>query len=105
MNNSKTKFTPGPWTVETQFKLLTNVTTGKETRIQYYEVGSDLRVLAKLDSGLNDHSNAALISAAPELYAILEKINTAFYTRTTRKAWLELMEQTKPLLQKARGES
>ncbi len=39
-----------------------------------------------------------------ELYDLLSKINEAFYSRTTRKQWLDLMEQTKPLLQKARGE-
>lgn len=49
-------------------------------------------------------ANAALIAAAPELYEMVDKINAAFYTRTSRKEWLELMEKTKPLLQKARGE-
>lgn len=48
-------------------------------------------------------ANAQLIASAPELYELLSKINEAFYTRSTKKHWLELMEQTKPLLQKARG--
>jgi hypothetical protein len=48
-------------------------------------------------------ANAELIAAAPELYEMLEKINEVFYARASEKEWLELMEQTKPLLQKARG--
>lgn len=48
--------------------------------------------------------DAHLVAAAPEMYELLSQINTAFYTRSTRKEWLELMEKTKPLLQKARGE-
>lgn len=49
-------------------------------------------------------ANANLIAAAAELYDLLDKINTAFYTRTSRKEWMDIMEQTKPLLRKARGE-
>lgn len=54
-------------------------------------------------STVNDEANAHLFAAASELYDLLDKINAAFYTRTSRKEWLELMEQTKPLLQRARG--
>lgn len=47
---------------------------------------------------------AHLIAAAPEMYELLDQINMAFYTRTSRKEWLTLMEKTKPLLQKAKGD-
>ena len=47
---------------------------------------------------------AHLIAAAPEMYELLAQINMAFYTRTSRKDWLTLMEKTKPLLRRARGE-
>ena len=68
----KPGFTPGPWTIEVAHRVLTNVSTNEETRRPYYEIGSDLRVLAKVDTGLNDKANAALIAAAPDLYAACE---------------------------------
>lgn len=67
-----TKHTPGPWTIEAQFKILTNVQQNTETRVPYYEIGSELRRLATIDTGLNDKANAALMAAAPELLAACE---------------------------------
>ncbi len=49
-------------------------------------------------------ANAALIACAPELVDMLSQINGAFYARTSRKEWLALMEKTKPLIRKARGQ-
>jgi hypothetical protein len=68
---NKPKHTQGPWTVEVQHKVLTNVTTKQDTRIPYYEVGSELRRLATVDTGLNDQANAQLIAAAPDMLEAL----------------------------------
>ncbi len=66
------KHTPGPWTLEKQFKVLTNIQQNTTTRVPYFEVGSDLRRLATVDSGMNDGANAQLIATAPELLEALE---------------------------------
>ena len=34
-----------------------------------------------------------------EALELIGKINTAFYTRTSKKEWLELMAKTKPILE------
>lgn len=34
-----------------------------------------------------------------EALELIEKINTAFYTRTSKKEWIELMSKTKPMLE------
>lgn len=77
-----TKHTPGPWTIEAQFKVLTNVQRNTETRVPYYEIGSELRRLATIDTGLNAKANAALIAAAPELLAALEDVEALLYAVT-----------------------
>lgn len=96
---SKPKHTPGPWE---------SIVREEKDGIWAYIGPANERTyhILKMDA-CNDErqANAALIAAAPELYSLLDQINTAFYTRSTRKQWLELMEKTKPLLQKARGES
>lgn len=59
-----------------------------------------------MDAAIKEPEKLAnLFATAPELYELLDQINAAFYTRTSRKEWIELMNKTKPLLQKARGES
>lgn len=55
---SNTKFTPGPWE------------RGGFTALEIYGVGSD-KLIAEVASGEGRHANAALISAAPDLYAAL----------------------------------
>lgn len=101
---NKVSFTPGPWVMDIEKQ-----TTGH----WYYKIVTEEKPLGNYPlhictlNKFKDEThlkNAALIAAAPELYEMLDKINAAFYTRTSRKEWLELMEQTKPLLQKTRGE-
>lgn len=86
------KHTKGPWRLEDN---------GANTRIETIE-GKAIGAAWECD---DDFANAHLMAAAPELYELLSKINTAFYTRASKAEWMELMEHTKPLLQKARGES
>jgi hypothetical protein len=95
MSNSKTKHTPGPWTV-------LNMDDQGCYRIKE---GTDHEIRVGMKGSEVADANRALIAAAPELLSLLERINTAFYTRTTRKEWIELMSESKPLLQRARGES
>lgn len=92
-----TRFTKGPWSA-VQYQNTSYYTVRQEHKTFGINaetiVGSDV---------VPRFADACLIAAAPELYEMLDKINMAFYTRTTRAEWLKLMEQTKPLLQKARG--
>jgi hypothetical protein len=48
-------------------------------------------------------ANARLIAAAPEMLELLERINFIFYVKGTRKAMIEVMAETKPLIHKAKG--
>ncbi|MGH7070900.1 MAG: hypothetical protein ACREFO_12930 [Acetobacteraceae bacterium] len=50
-----------------------------------------------------ENANAALITAAPEMLALLKRINEAFYVQGTRRALLPVMSGTKPLIAKAEG--
>ena len=90
-----TSFSKGPWS----FKRKENsciIENQEETYIadvHFWTEGAEKITVA----------NASLIAAAPEMYELLDKINAAFYTRTSRKEWIDLMEQSRPLLKKARG--
>ena len=90
------KHTPGPWFKDGNF-----IRQADDSGLI-----AELYISPNQNDGRNEAltANAKLMAAAPEMYALLSQINTAFYTRTSRKEWLELMEKTKPLLQKARGE-
>lgn len=114
MNDSAPNtFTPGPWENDGEDIIAPDIPCIVISAKHPFHPGR--KRVCNVDSDLNDETdefiitdenkaNANLISAAPEMYEILDKINAAFYTRTSRKEWLELMEKTKPLLQKARGE-
>jgi hypothetical protein len=89
---TKNKHTQGPWKVVTRPSSFI-------TSVVFHDDNQFTSIVDQCTE-----ANAHLIASAPELYELLSKINTAFYTRSTRKEWLELMEQAKPLLRKARGE-
>jgi hypothetical protein len=88
------KHTQGPWWLDHD-KSIVGANDEEVCNLNYSPDDEDDEIRMKAD--------ADLIATAPDLYEILEKINTAFYTRTSKKEWLELMEKTKPLLQRARG--
>lgn len=98
--NNQPKHTPGPWKTRT----FTNISKNVDLIAVVAEIGNSLIVEPTFAIGSKEEANANLIAAAPEMYELLSEINTAFYTRTSRKEWLSLMEKSKPLLQKARGE-
>lgn len=94
----KTQFTPGPWKVIRTPSGYDHVRGSNNERISHEVTDLDLQ---------QDEvkANAHLIATAPEMYDLLDKINSAFYTRTSKSEWISLMELTKPLLTKARGEN
>lgn len=68
-------------------------------------IESDHGIVAEAWDCPERQANRALLVCAPELYSLLDQINGAFYSRTSRKEWLALMEKTKPLLRKAEGKT
>ena len=91
------RFTKGPW-----LAAATSVYPDREPR------GFEIKIQRPIEDSISleeAQANSHLVAAAPDMYELLDKINAAFYTRTSRKEWLALMEMTKPLLNKARGES
>lgn len=99
----KPKHTPGKWGVDSDAIVAKpDGEHGDWLVIAIMPAPSDM--IDDRNNGAAWSHNARLMAAAPELYNLLDRINAAFYTRTSRKEWLALMEETKPLLQKARGE-
>jgi hypothetical protein len=62
---------------------------------------------ARLNTPNMKKKNAAFIvracNAHPDMLCLLKRINEAFYVKGTRKALLEAMKETKPLIAKAEG--
>ncbi len=93
------KYTPGPYRIEeitpgyARYDIVTTIDG------QNYRVAN---VFGETED--NAKANAALIAAAPDLYALLSEINRTFYGDGSFKAMKAVMEKTKPLLEKARGE-
>lgn len=52
-----------------------------------------------------DAAAAKLIAQAPAMYALLAELNEVFYVKGSKKAMMEVMAKTKPLMKKARGEA
>lgn len=73
--------------------------------INYWvEVNNRIIIVSKGRSKVEAKQHANLIAAAPEMLELLERINHAFYVKNSSKVLREVMAETKPLLQKARGE-
>lgn len=90
-------FTKGPWNI---FESKIGLDLILKTSI----LDAEDQAICWIVERDNKDKSAHLIAAAPEMYEMIDKINAAFYTRTSKKEWMDLMEKTKPLLQKARGE-
>lgn len=74
---------------------MTKILTQDEIRaLPSYEAKAKAR--RDYDNNISNH--------APELLALLEKLNHAFYVDGTSKALKPLMAQTKDLLKRTRGE-
>lgn len=92
----ETKHTPGPWWIDDDH----NIAAGNG---DCYKTIADPRCMSPENHEEMD-ANAHLIAAAPEMLELLKAINNAFYVSGTRKAMMEVMAQTKPLIHKATGQ-
>ena len=90
---SKSKFTQGPWEVNTTEDEL----WGDDVwyRVEYHSVIANDETIA---SDISSKANAALIAAAPEMYAMLEDLLDKFRND-------EFAPEIEKLLKKARGEA
>ena len=89
-----TQHTPAPW-----HQSHVEIYSGAEGR------GDTICEILKLSSRSEgeNQANAFLIGAAPDMLALLQEINHAFYVKNSRKALIEVMAKTKPLIAKAKG--
>ena len=97
---SNTKFTPGPWEAQGLYIMFTNADTK-----QFDWVAKVERFADKYKH--EEAANAALIAAAPELYAALEKITAHMLVQfpwALSDPLNSIMKQSKAALAKARGE-
>ena len=117
MQNIKPKFTPRPW----RFR---DKTYGKYRFLTVVNDASPMVIIANMPS-LHDiplrewknaydidevAANAALIAAAPEMYALLERLEQLgekakiYPMLALEKKLLDIIEETRRILAKARGE-
>jgi hypothetical protein len=85
------KHTKGPWSIDTSFGEV--------------EIVSELRVLAKCNTGLNDLANARLIAAAPEMLEALETVYAVSKTAPLNSKELNAFRLVLEVIKKAKGES
>jgi len=88
---SEPKFTPGPWRVGKSIYQ-------SQARVVAEKGGRVADVFAYEED--QDHANAALIAAAPEMYELLDELDKA----TTAAEIDALYTRIPALLKKARGE-
>ena len=93
------QFTPGPWRIS-------ECQLGKKLLIQHGDENTLSPIVGSVyhdDGKLPQQAYAALIAAAPAMYAIIKDMREAFYVKGTRKALLEVMERSKDVLAQAEG--
>lgn len=88
----ETKFTPGPW-------VAVNSLNNNTTRVKAKNFGFVAEII---EFGKETDANAHLISAAPEMYALIKKID-AHLVRPDKLG--DLIDEAERVLAKARGES
>jgi hypothetical protein len=95
-----TMHTPGPWVYS-----YSPYHTQENEEIPAFEVYGAEKVCDTNEDRpyAEQEANARLIAAALSVLSLLKRINHAFYVKGTRKALLEVMEETKPLIARAEG--
>jgi hypothetical protein len=89
---------------KTQYELK----EGDDLIFAHYDEGQPVNHIEILDADGNDaahwrDADLLLRIAAPDMLSLLKRINDAFYVKGTRKALLEVMKETKPLIARAEG--
>jgi protein-arginine kinase activator protein McsA len=92
------KYTPGPWQYN-DAGLIYGQINGEQNEALFVcnvcnKPGSD-------KYSKQEKANARLIATAPELLALLQELNAAFYVNGTRKALMQVIAKTKPLIRRA----
>jgi hypothetical protein len=93
-----TKHTPGPWQ-DNDAGLIYGQVSGDDDEAPFICDVCDNQP----DYTEREKANPRLITAAPEMLALLKRINEAFYVKGTHTALLPVMAETKPLIAKAEG--
>jgi protein-arginine kinase activator protein McsA len=92
------KYTPGPWQYN-DAGLIYGQINGEQNEALFV-----CNVCNEPESDKyseQEKANARLIATAPELLDLLQELNAAFYFKGTRKALMEVMAKTKPLIRRA----
>lgn len=105
---SKTKFTPGPWFVDADFYVYGG--DGRKNQGEYFD-GVEFPLVCDVESDSRDRTenkaNAALISAAPEMYEFIRWIRSVqgqCAIMKWRKFLPEILDKADEILHKARGD-
>ena len=105
---SETKFTPGPWFVDADFYVYGG--DGRKNQGEYFD-GVEFPLVCDVESDSRDRTenkaNAALISAAPEMYEFIRWIRSVqgqCAIMKWRKFLPEILDKADEILHKAEGE-
>lgn len=92
-------YTKGPWTWEL------HADSQKLSSVFVTDTGLKVEtIVLQIDAGLIcGRDNRTLIAVAPELYELLSKINTAFYSRSTKKTMDRINGTIKTVTTKSKG--
>lgn len=105
---SETRFTPGPWFVETDFYVYGG--DGRKIKGEYFD-GVELPLVCYAGSDSRDRTenkaNATLIAAAPEMYEFIRWIRSVqgqCAIMKWRKFLPKILDKADEILRKAEGE-
>lgn len=99
----ETKFTPGPWVIQKE-RLDDEMGIANGDFEITLEDGTETRGYIALVNGYNESNNAALIAAAPDLYAALEQLLSECHSDKVCIGYAGI-DMAIDALKKARGEN
>lgn len=93
----KEKFSPGPWTYDGGFTVFSGALPVCDLVSETEMINGEMLILPYKE-------NAALIAAAPDMYALLDMIQTFLEVSGDENMRIAFLTQIKKVLAKARGE-
>ena len=100
----KEKFTPGPWVFEHGYRFYRCYSSQEGKSGFYFRVGknADTNLCSFDDEWM---ANAALIAAAPDMYAVLTELEESVDYWSEYDVPIGIIDQIRAAISKARGES
>jgi hypothetical protein len=103
ITQTQTKHTPGPWSYNQDEGGYQGhfISTGDYIICDLPDAEDFLA--GSKSAAPQTEANARLIAAAPDMLSLLKRLNEAFYVKGTRKALMEVMQETRPMIARTEG--